>query len=220
MRFKGLPSFPTLVLTVVVTILTFHSSYVFAARGSPSPDFIDPAVGEKPLTDEQKAFRDSTDIAPKAPGAMEEARRLGYFHKYRKGLSALGGYVYDTKFAQDNSDPLMRVSVLYLFPDQSLREYEVSVDIASDKFGAISFARRFIYSRTRFRPYSKLGLGLRIDPNDQLAAFLRYKYYKVFGAIGFELLIDEPINLRFELQTGASINSFDGSASLGLAWAW
>lgn len=220
MRIRLVISFPTLVLTFIVMILSTQTTKVFAANASPSPDFIDATPVQKPLTNEQKQFRTTTDIAPKPYAEPEEALRLGYFHNYHHAVSLTESFVYDDKRLREHNEVLQRASMLYLFQDQERHWYEVGADLLSDDSGSISFARRFITSQTAFRPYTKLGFAIRIDPNDQLAAFLRYRYYRIIAAAGFEQLIHDPMSLRLELQAGASLTSFEGSAVFGLVWSW
>lgn len=191
-----------------------------AATDSPSPDFADPPAQDPLPTAQQKEFSEATDIAPQPPARPVEARRLGYFHKYRQGLSILGLGVADSKQLQDPGGALFRTSLLYLFSDDALRGYEAGAELLSDGTGAISLSRRFIFERTRFRPYTKAGFAIRIDPKDQLATFLRYEHYRLIGAAGFELNLNDPISLRFECGLGASFRSLEANAGAGLAWGF
>lgn len=223
MRFRVNSSFPTLVLTALVTIfaiVSWPASPARAATDSPSPDFTDAAPADPPLTDQQKEFKSATDIAPQPPGLPVEARRLGYFHKYRHGLSLMGAYGSNTKLISDREGALSRISLLYLFHIGPVDAYEVGADLVSDGTGAIALAYRWIFSRTDFRPYTRAGLSVRIEPNDQLATFLRYRYYRAFGAAGFEKVLFDPLSFRFEAQAGATTEMFDFSLGAGLVWAW
>ena len=220
MQMRSRITFPTLVLSVIVLLLASQPLTVLAANPTPSPDFNDTPPENAPPTSQQKEFSESTYISPQPPGSPGEARRLGYFHKYRQGLSLMGAGVFDTKAFQDAQPILVRSSLLYLFTDDELRSYEVGFDLLSDNSGSISFARRFIFDRSRFRPYTKAGVAVRVDPNDQLATFLRLQHYRIFGTAGFELSISGPISLRLESGAGISARSFEFSLGAGLSWSF
>lgn len=220
MQIRSRITFPTLVLSVIAMLLVSQPLTVRAANPTPSPDFNDTPAENAPPTSQQKEFSETTYISPQLPGSPAEARRFGYFHKYRQGLSLMGAGVFDTKAYQDARPILVRSSLMYLFTDDELRSYEVGVDLLSDNSGSISFARRFILERTKFRPYTKAGVAVRLDPNDQLATFLRLQHYRIFGAAGFELSISGPVSLRVESGAGISARSFEFSAGAGLSWAF
>jgi hypothetical protein len=213
------PSF-SLIIALAMTSIICKTTPVWGANASPSPDFTDVPPVEAPPSLDHKQIEHSVDITPEPPAPPNAARKLGYFHKYRQGLSALIYGVYDTQVAANGNSPLTRASLLYLFNDESLRAYEGGADLLSDGTGALSIARRWIYSRTRFRPYTKAGVALRIVPSDQLTTVLKLENYQVRGAAGFEHVLRAPISLRFEIEATASIISVQGLVGLGLVWAW
>lgn len=132
----------------------------------------------------------------------------------------MGGTALDTKRIKNDESALMRGSLRYLFKDKELRGYEAGADLDSDGTGAILLTRRWIYSQTRFRPYEKLGLGIRIDPDDQLGTFLRYQHYQLRAGAGFEWLISDPASFRMELEGSASFHSLQAAITGGFVWAW
>ncbi len=208
--------FLTLVLIATVALSGANS---LAAINDPNPDFIDtpqPAATPSPTAE---AAKDDFDVAPPPPAPPRSAR-LEYFHKYRRGLSFMGGPVIDTKRIQNKESALMRGSIRYLFKDRELRGFEAGADLDSDATGAIHLTRRWIYSQTRFRPYEKLGLAIRIDPDDQLGTFLRYQHYQLRAGAGFEALISDPASFRLELEASASFHSLQAALVGGLVWAW
>jgi hypothetical protein len=194
---------------------------VWAATASPNPDFVDPVPVEKPLTPEQKAQKASIDIAPEPPAPPSAARKIGYFHKYHSGLSALDYVGTDTKNAQDGDSPIVnRLSLQYLFSTETLRALEAGADLQSDGSGALGLSYRWIFTRTLFRPYAKLGAAIRIDPADQMAALLRIKNYQLRGSVGFERTIKDPISVRVDAEAVAGARGAEALLGLGLAWAW
>lgn len=126
----------------------------------------------------------------------------------------------DTEKLKRKEDSLMRGTIRYLFPDRKLRAWEIGADIDNDGTGAFSFSRRWVWNQNRFRPYEKVGVGILIDPDDELGTFLRYQHYQLRGAVGFEQLIGAPWSLRMELEGSASARSFQVMAYAGLTCAW
>jgi hypothetical protein len=212
-------------MTCVILGLAFtigKTNPVWAAlEPSPNPDFIDPIPSDPPLTEEQRALQQSIDIAPAPPASPVEARKLGYFYKYRSALTALYYAGLDSQRVTDDKSPLFgRVSLQFLFPTENLHALEASADLKSDNSGALGLSYRWIFSRTRFRPYTKLGAALRIDPDDQFATVLRLKNYQVRGSAGFEQTLSNPLSLRFDAELIASGRSVEALAGLGLVYAW
>ncbi len=204
----------------MLTLVTFvKTNSVWAANASPSPDFFDTPVEEQPPTQEQLERGASVDIAPEPPASPGAARKIGYFHKYRHGLSGQINSVYDTREPAD-SGPLVRGSLNYLFNDDQLRSYEASVDLLSNGTGSLALARRWIFSRTRFRPFTKAGFAVIIDPNDQLATLLKVEHYQARASLGFEMLVSNPISLRLELEGAVGTTALQVIAGGGLVWAW
>ncbi len=204
-----------------LALITGKTNPVWAAPATPSPDFVDPVSEEKPPTDEQRALEQSVDIAPAPPASPREARRLGYFYKYRNAITAFYYAGADSKnITEDKSPFIQRFSLQFLFPTENLHALEASADLFSDNSGALGLSYRWIFSRTRLRPYTKLGAAVRIDPDDQLAALLRLKNYQLRGSVGFEQTLGDPVSLRFDAELIASGRSVEALAGLGLVWAW
>lgn len=209
-------------LTVFLTFVLLATS-AHTAVNDPSPDFNDPPSNEASGGIVDESLRKSLDIAPAPPAPpvpAERRVRLDYFHKYRKGLSAMVAAVADTKRVQNEEGILTRGTVRYLFHDRDLKAFEGGADLDSDGTGAIHLARRFIYAQTKFRSYEKLGVAVRIDPDDQLGTFLRYQHYQLRGAAGFEYLWREPASYRIELEGSASFHSLQAGIYAGVTWAW
>lgn len=205
---------------VILTLASTFSVRAYAANASPSPDFVDPAPQTPPPTEEQRALQKSVDIAPEPPAPPAALRRLGYFHRYRSGVSLLGFGVADSRSLANRDGLLERASLYYLFADSNLNQWEIGADLQSDQSGALSFEARWILSRTRFRPFTKAGLGLRINPDDQFATILRLENYQLRGSAGFEANISAPLSLRTEVEATISGRSFQILAGAGLVWAW
>jgi hypothetical protein len=115
---------------------------------------------------------------------------------------------------------LQRFSLQFLFPTTNLHALEAGADLQSDGSGALGLSYRWILSQTDFRPYTKLGAAIRIEPADQLAAVLRLSNIQIRGSAGFEKTIRDPVSMRFDAELIASERSVEALAGLGLVWAW
>ena len=203
---------------VSLTFVLTHACATLAAPKTPSPDFNEPPPKYDSPTPESESKIQSLDIAPPPP-AVEADREPEFFYRYRHAISFHAGFAYDTKSAAEGKPILSRFGAQYLFP-VDLKSYEAGADLLSDGAGVIHASRRWIYTRTKLRPYSKAGVGLRIVPADQLATFLKYDNYQIRGAIGFEEIVNVPTSFRMELEAMASTRSAQVSLLFGGVWAW
>ena len=208
-------------LGLAFTLTSVKTNPVHAAPSPPNPDFVDPIQESKSPTQEQRAVQQSIAIAPQPPAPPSEARKLGYFYKYRRALSVFYSAGADSKQMADGGDLLVqRFSLDALFPTENLRYLEAAADLQSDGSGALGLSYRWIFSRTSFRPYTKIGAALRIEPADQLAALLRFTNYQLRGSLGFEETLRDPLSIRFDAELVGSLRAVEAFAGLGLVWAW
>ncbi len=133
-------------------------------------------------------------------------------------MSARFGGVFDSgQFSDKGVIYLAGISMLYRHKQNQY--YDFGFDLRSDAVGNIYGERRWIYTRSRIRPYTKAGLGLNLVPSDQLATFLRFKNYQVRGGIGAEQIFITPMSFRYELEL------LQGDVTtiifcIGYSWAW
>jgi hypothetical protein len=190
------------------------------ATETPSPDFNEPPAKKEEISSENKMILNSIDIAPPPP-APEKINSDDFFYSYRRALIIRAGALYDTEAAQNGtSNPLVDLGLGYLFPDEKWKSLEAGADLLSDGTGVLHLEKRFEFSRTRFRPYLKAGAGLRVDPSDQLATFLKYQNYQLRGAAGFDQLIQLPASLRIEIESTISTKTVQIGLSIGAVWAY
>lgn len=211
--------FLTLVLFVGLVHLNVSPS-AFAATPSPSPDFQDPPPKEEPPSPEQTMQLEAMDISKPPVRRVQPEEREEFFFPYRYSIAIRLAPVFDTATTVDGRNVIYLAGVQYLFPLQDLKAFEAGADLLSDSSGAIHLSRRYIFSRSRFRPYTKAGFGLRVVPADQMVALLKYQNYQLRGAIGFEHLFRLPMSFRSELEVTAGMRSFQAILSLGYVWAW
>jgi hypothetical protein len=205
----------------IIFLLTFVLTQIAsAAPSSPNPDFTEPAVDESTGGTEAQEKKQSVDIAP-APPVPPSDEEPEIFYRYRNAITFHVGLVYDRVPIKDPDKPgvLSRFGTQYLFP-VGLQDYEAGADLFSDGTGLIQLHRRWIFTKTRFRPYTKAGMGLRVQPSDQLATALKFENYQLRGAVGFEDLLNDPSSFRLELDGMLSTKTLQISVLLGGVWGW
>lgn len=191
-----------------------------AAKETPNPDFKE----EVPLQDQRLEVGsdklDLIEISP-APKILKKRpeEKSDYFFPYSKSLSARVGYLFDNQKFSDKSFIFFGGVILQLRQDIS-KYYDLGIDLTSDATANIHAERRWIYTRTKFRPYTKAGLGLNLKAEEQLTTFIRINNYQLRWAIGFEQLYLNPMSWRFEFEAFAGLGSVGAQASVGYSWAW
>lgn len=159
---------------------------------------------------------ESLKITPAPPAPLIKIEQSPeYFYQYRKALTGRLGLGYDTKSSATFSD----IGASFLF-SHKLKSYEAAADLMSDGAGLIHAYRRFIYGSGRFRPYSKVGIGVRIVPADQLATVLRYEHYQLRGGGGAEWLVMNAISARLDGELAVSARGLQALVTLGAVFAW
>lgn len=209
----------SLFLTLVLFVTFAVSSVAHAIPNSPALDFENPSPPPPEATEsDDVAKKAAIDITEPPPPTFERSE-AEYFYPYRHALSFRGGAVIDSGNGQ--AGPIGLMGVQYLFPiSNPLRQIEIGADLLSSSNGSIHAAQRFIHSRARLRPYSKMGLGIKIVPSEQLTTFLKYQNFQIRGATGIERLVYKTTSLRAELELVAGTVGIQGIATLGYVWAW
>ena len=213
-----------LILRLIISVaISFLVSNLFvkqswAAKQDPSPDFIDTPEA-KDVHDQQtgKGALDYVDIAKPKPLILIHQDE-DYFYPYSRALSARFGGVFDSQKISDNGI-LFLAGVIYLYRHKPNEYYDFGFDVRNDSYGTIHAERRWISGRARTRTYTKVGFGLNLVPNDQLATFLKVKNYQVRTGVGLEKTFINPMSMRyeFELLAGDGIGAI---LSLGYSWGW
>ena len=172
---------------------------------------------------EQHADRlQSVDVAA-PPAESQEVirnRKLEYYFPFRQAMSPRAGAIYDLKRYAEDGQLLYLLGIQYLWHTQELKAFEAGADLISDGTGVAHFSRVRIYSRGRFRPYSKWGGGVRIIPKDGLITFLKTENLQGRAAIGFEHLLAPPMSLRFDAEATISLQTVQALVVMGYSWAW
>lgn len=206
-------------LTLVVATLTTFSFHLSAAVPTPSPDFTDTETTAPSQPPADLSKESLIDLATPPPLPQQRMKERAYYHPYRYGLSALLG-----SHTESNTGSSQGVfysgDVLFQFPLKSETFYEAGASLNSNQSGSLSFARKLIYSKSRLRPYLKLGFGVRIDPSDQLVTLLKYENYQLRLGAGLEASVYSQLSLRLNLEGVARTSSTQFGGSFGCTWSW
>jgi hypothetical protein len=220
MRHRCLSVFLTFVLCGFFLTVVLNSSIARAAVNTPSPDFDTPTPLATPEPSADKLSRDTVDISqPTPPRPGQDRLEREYFHPYRKAFTLRLGGIYSTASSDPSALPV--IGGLQFFTTlQSLATYEAGADLISDGTGLLTLARRYVLTRTKFRPYLKFGGALVVVPSDQLVNFIKYDNYRLEGATGAEYLVSEGSSLRLEAEGFLGLKTVQGLVALGYVWAW
>ena len=207
--------FPTFVLACTVAI----SSAALAAKTSPSPDFDAPEKTQAPESAADAVARESIDIAKPPPLKAGEGSQREYFYPYRQAMTVRAGQAFSTVSTNDTNTPLLG-GIEYELMTEERKTYEAGADLMSDGTGALSLAKRWIYTRSRLRPYTKAGVGLLVRPADGLAALVNFVNFRADGAAGAEYLVRKAQSVRLELEAAISTKALVVNGTFGYVWAW
>lgn len=210
--------FMTLVSLSLISLACVFTCPSWAAKEGPSPDFSeDVEANPDAINADSKSKMESVEIAKPPPFSPRETQ-AEYFFPYTRSMSARFGGVFDSsQFSDKGLIYLAGISLLYRYKQKYY--FDFGFDVRSDALGTIYGERRWVYSRSSFRPYTKAGLGLNLVPADQLATFLRFKNYQARVGLGAEQIFITPMSFRYEIELLQS----DVTAiilSLGYSWAW
>lgn len=222
MRFSLARTPLTLVLiAIAIATITLYARVSLGAKRAPSPDFDERATEEAVEVDNDLSKIETVDMAePPPPTPGSERPQLEYFHRHRRGLTFRIGQLFDSKPDEGKASPTLLGGTQFLFATSDLRAWEAGADLFADGNGALHFARRYIHSRTSFRPYTKIGIGVRVVPEDKLVTLIKYDNYQVRTAAGFEYHVQGATSARLEIEGALSARQIQGSITVGVVQAW
>lgn len=215
-------AFRHLLTFVLLMIFAFlHPIATRAAVSQPTPDYIEPASPTDPPADPSADVmtRQSLDIAnPPLPPRSRDVSE--YFHRYRRSLTIRVGPYREL----DENNRGMIYGLIYNFPAFGLQSLEAGADLLSGGSGALHLAKRFEFSRSRFRPFLKagvgVGVGVRVVPSEQLTSFLKGANYQLRGGGGFEISIRHAESVRVDAALLLMSETQQILGTIGYVWAW
>jgi hypothetical protein len=211
--------FPTFVLACALSAIVALPTAALAAKTTPSPDFDAPEKTQAPESKADDISRETVDIAQPPPLKEPLVSEREFFYQYRQAITIHAGEALSSVTTNDTSMPLV-AGIQYEYMTQERKTYEVGADLLSDGTGTLDFAKRWIYTRTRLRPYTKAGGGLLVKPSDGLAALVNFVNFRVEGAAGAEYLLRKSQSIRADLKAALSTKAFVVIGTFGYVWAW
>lgn len=207
-----------LFLTFVLLCLGGAQPEAFAAKTPLSPDIEEPAASDQTRAPvELDKSKEVVEISELPPEQGNFTPYQEYFYPYRRAFTLRLGQIVSTPEVQK----LTTISGIQLFyTTEELVSYEAGADLLTDGRGNIHVSRRFMHAQGKFRPYTKAGAGILVDPADGLALFVNFDNYRLLGAAGFELLVDRTQSARLDFEIGIGSRSVQAIASVGYVWAW
>lgn len=209
---------------IYITFSTFVlcATVAHAAPQGPTPDLDDnpqPVETTNVKKDELKAM----DISEPPREAQRKTRgplENEYFYPYQSSMGPRLGILLNSERLQ-NKELLYLLGFYYMLPSISSRHLEVGADLQSNQVGTINALIKWIYNSTgSFRPFTKAGLSLLIEPDKGLANTIDYKQYSVRLAVGIEDVLKDPASLRWDLEVTAGIKEISVNIVFGYSWGW
>lgn len=218
MRNIVLNNFMTLVLACFL-----HSAIALAAVTQPEPNLDQKSQENEQGQKAPSEIIDTIDITPVGKPKNIDSGLFStteYFFPFRNSVSARMGAIYNSEAFESNYGTLYLVGFQYLFHTKSMKGYELGADLLTRGTGRIHASRRWLFNRTRTRPFGKAGIGWRVDPDQGISTFIRYQNLLARGGFGVEHLLKSPLSLRGEIEIAAGTEFQEGILSLGYSWAW
>jgi hypothetical protein len=220
MSLRSVPIFLTFVLCAILA--TSEVSIAAPSPTSPSLDETDTSVQDDKASADQELKSQTVIVTPPPAGPNTRPAENEYFHPYRQALSARLGQVMSSFEGIDDAKSKSWVvgGLQYLFTTRANRFYEAGADLNSEGSGTLHLQRRWIFSRAKFRPYTKAGGGVIIIPSEGLVSFLRMQNWQLRGAGGAEQLVWRKLSVRAEIEATLSQNGYWLIGSIGFVWPW
>lgn len=221
--YRGILFLTLVVMSFAGVFITTGPSTCLAAKSShASPLEGEPDVEKKESQNanetDSKYVHETVDIA-EPPKTGLRPTKSGYFYRYRQSFTMRTGGMYHWQMP-DQSETQTILGIQFSFMTESRSRYEIGADQISGGNGAIHLARKWVFDDSKFRPFSKAGLGLIVEPQNNIASLLKHKNFLIEGSLGFEYLIFDPQSIRVEIEGGLGSETLQALLLLGYVWAW
>ena len=144
-----------------------------------------------------------------------------YYYPYLHSISPRLGFILDAADLSKGGAIPVILGFTYLSPNYRSPQWEVGADLLTTSIGQISAAKRWIVTpRSSFRPFYKLGMTHKVQPDEQLASFTNFKNYYIEGTVGIEDLLAPPMSIRMDLVLQVGTEDVWVGAIFGYSWAW
>ena len=145
-----------------------------------------------------------------------------YFHIYRRAITLRAGAVYGFKDSSDDEDSTNAVfGFSFLVPRKKSPQVEVGVDLSAVGHGHFTVMSRRIYNeRGAFRPFYRLGVMHKLDPDDRFASFSDFENYLARFGFGFEDTLRPASSYRIEVEMAAGPEDVLGFLTVGKVFSF
>lgn len=160
--------------------------------------------------------------SPKENSDLEEYQK--YFYRYNESLSFRLGANHDFGNPPDEEDDntSAQLGFAYMFESEGKAHIETGFDLfpKREEF-LIHVGLKVVEMYTEaFRPHYKLGAALKLDSGDKFNTPIKTENYFIFGGLGFEDTLSDPISVRVDMELFYSKDNALFVLSAGLTWGF
>lgn len=208
-----------IMVTLLFLTLVLVANVSLAATTDPSPDFKDSSPTEEVMDVDQTKIQLTTPTQPPSLSPSTLQRAAPYFYRYRNDFAISLGSFWGRDL-DDKKGPHWQGGFYHQLSDRKLRAWEISGEIVSSEVGILSFSRRWNHTRSRLRPFHKLGASLIIKPDNQFATLLKLDHYLLRLGAGAEYSLAESFSIRVEAIGFAGVQIQQIGAQLAAVWGF
>lgn len=215
---------------LVVLIFSFFGQFGNAAPTTPDIDIVEqkthtPEVSEKPVRNSDLETLSASPVAPlKSSSAQAPEEGESYFYNHEESLALRLGLNYDFGNPPDpeDEDPSAQFGFIYMFESKGSTHVEAGFDLFPKREEFLIHAGlKFIHMYTEsFRPFYRLGAALKLDSGDKFNTPIKTENYFIFGGLGFEDVISDPLSFRVDLELFYSLDNILFLVQTGLSFGF
>ena len=201
-----------------LSLLAFTQYYNFALA-APLPGEISSDVSNEQVQTSDSEILQKMQISP-APKPVKPASEIKKQEHlfYKNSMSPRLGLILGSA-AENTVDYLIGMN--FFFDTLTDGKYETGIDLISKQVGVINLSKKWTYlDNEKFRPHTKLGIELMLDPSDGLATVLRKEHYMLATGIGFEDLLQSPLSLRWDFELAIGLEEYAVRIVFGYSWGF
>ena len=210
-------------------VITYLLTFVLTPLSVQAAPFSDPDNYKEKTVEtiaEPPDFERYNMVPAKLPKLKKRAHqnlsRLGgedYYFPYTSALAVRMGLWTDLAETSSGSDLEFAIGFDYTIESYYSPHWEVGVDLTSDDFGLISFGSKHTWNEKGiYRPFYKLGVTHKLNPDDRLASLTNYKNYMALAALGFENSLRGVVSLRLDLELTVGVRDVLIFFYTGISW--
>lgn len=210
-------------IVIATLVLVYSSSFSAPFEISPTAD----TKSQQDINNHQE----DTDLsqfsitpAPPVPKAKKTEKPVYVY--YKSAMSPRFGAVIGNAEEENNSDAQAfdfgyLLGFNYYYDTITQGKFETGLDLYSDGIGVFNFSKKWVYSPTaKLSPHIKVGVDLILRPKNGFATILDIDNYLLFGSLGIEDFLYDPMSLRFDIEAAVGIKDYSIRLVFGYTWGW